>query len=254
MFVGPVVTGSGDSGGIYYKAADGTAKYEYSLQDRASTLTAWLGQTNSMGGNGYRFKAPYGGGGNLYVKETGATKSFYYSGRSLQPGIAIADLTNELNAEGAKGNRWLGQLALQGGSVHGFVADSSTPNATYTYSYELDGVGIDSLLTRINDMGAQGAQYLGTYQVGGQAYRMFETSSLQTTPVSYTATAVGATETLSAMVTDLNEKAANGSLFWSDVAFPTQTATGAIVNVTYRLYAKGLVSPTHPLTGAWYPK
>jgi hypothetical protein len=134
------------------------------------------------------------GGGGGGASSAGGSSLLTFRYEALQSvddpvtGSAASFLT-QINAEGAKGYRYLVDDYFSDGSISSiFVNDGTTPS--YTYNLIADPGDVPDLVTQANAEGAQGYRYEGELAVGPANYSLYRQDSGSTATYTYAADAV----------------------------------------------------------------
>jgi hypothetical protein len=256
-FVGPLASSqlaaTAEFGDLFVRDSLHSGRvFEYATEPAAADTATWLAAANARGLDGFLFKGPYLVGVqqvDLFVRDADGSRTYEYELLPSAPVVDGAALMAELNAQGARGYRWLGPLIVGTSFVNAYVSDVSDT----TYSYEgrpgsgLLGIDdIDAFVATANEMGAAGAQYVTSMNVdGGTATLLvFETNSAPMVR-SYSAVAAPLDTPLDSLVADINAQAAAGSFFWGEIVADDLSS--------YRLFVSTTIDLRHPLTGPWFP-
>lgn len=230
-----------------------TSTFQYLMDNEPPSLVDLLTLLNQRGAQGYAYKGSTVYSAAIYsvfAKDSTKTATYSYEGLGSVNG-SLTDLLSQLNAQGARGFRWLGlyATAIAPNSFSNLYAKESGGPGTYVYSAISLGTNFApangvALTQAIQQGTADGSRYLGATVSGTQYAMIFERPAGSTTAPVYTIDAVPANESLAAMLQTINTKAAQGVFFWSDIV----TADGQF----HRVYVTGQVLP-HPLYGLVYP-
>lgn len=263
VFVSPVAGNATTlpvpTGDLYLSdSAHAASRLVYTMATPAASMATHLALLNQHGAAGRLYKGDLvytGAGGfaqrSLFVQDTSRTATYTYEAKTTPLPSRKADWLAELNAQGARGFRFL-QTASVNSEAANLYVKVSAPAATYSYAFvdspgpfgPADGAALKTLL---NTRGAGKAAYLGASAVDNTStfVMVFETSSLQTAALTYDVVPVDPADTLAQTTAKANAKAAAGEFLFSDVV----TADGRISTV----YVKGAVSLRHPFTGPVFP-
>lgn len=246
-------------GDLYVKdSAHAASRLSYQALVPAANATAAVAQMNQQGASGYMYKGDvaYGTGTSdirsLFVKDTTKAGSFAYE---VLPGgspMAKDALLAQLNAQGARGYRWMSAAIFGNGpDIHNVYVKTSAPAATFTYSFvdlpaPFGMANAAALKQRLNEKGATGALFRGAFIVNdfNSGVQIFEKASTQTTAITYDLVPVVKTDTLAQVVAKANVRAATGEFLLSDVVTDD--------NAFHTIYMKG-GEARHPLSGPVFP-
>jgi hypothetical protein len=225
----------------------------YQMDGEPAAMADLLTLLNQRGGQGYAYKggAAYNAATySVFVKDSAKTSTYSYESLG-SVNSSLTDLLAQLNAQGARGFRWLGLYATAAAtaSLSNLYAKEGSGPATYAYSAISLGTSFapangTALSQALQQGAADGSRFLGVIVVGSQYAMIFERPAGSTTAPGYTIESVPANESLATMLQSINAKAAQGVFLWSDVV----TADGQF----HRVYVSGQVLP-HPLYGIVYP-
>ena len=171
------------------------ARYQYRGGPR-TLAEMTLSVVNEQGAAGFAYKGvsryvvanPADQFGWIFAKDLSKNETYVYETRPSGSPIAKAALVDQLNAQGARGFRYLGIYgfgASPGARMYGKLAGSSV---TYAYTVENgDFVDIADMSQRLNAQGARGMLYKGLFAVDDlQTFvQVYEKSSAQVGPVEY---------------------------------------------------------------------
>lgn len=259
-FVGPVTPGFGGTiapiGELFVQdGARRSSRLDYAVDERTVGADAWVARADARGADGYLYKGPYLVGltqVELFVRDTTRTATYRYEALPAELSPSTDPLVAELNAQGARGFRWLGSQVSGAGAFNTYVSDGTG----VTYRYEavratgpLGADSIEAFLTVLNSQAATGAQYLTALNVDGFAATVlvFEASDRSGQPVrTYRAEPAPAGDGLETLVARADARAAAGEWFWGEVMTNDLSM--------HRLFVTGATTDLrHPLTGPWYP-
>ncbi|MDR6214157.1 hypothetical protein QE399_001846 [Paracidovorax wautersii] len=223
-------------------------RLEYATQPNAASADAALAQMNAQGTHGFQYKSGVSYGSvsdlrSLYVKDASRSNTYSYERQPATGAVDRAAFDAQLNAQGARGYRFVGPLAVGNEFFSLYVKDASAT----TYSYTLRDAGAANgaaLQQQLSELGAQGFMYQGALVVQGSTVVMFEKSSAQNGPLEYQVEESNQSS-LDQMLARLNERAAQGFFFFSDVV----AGDGKI----YTISVKNAVALRHPLAGITFP-
>lgn len=248
-FLSTLGASQGTFGDFYVSdTAHAGARLEYATQPIAASADAALAQMNAQGAQGFLYKAPmaFSSGSDLrslYVRDASRSNTYSYERQPITGAVSRAAFDAQLNAQGARGYRFFGPLMAGSDSFSLYGKDASA--TTYAYTVRDAGAANGAaLLQQLNELGAQGFVYVGALLVEGSTVALFEKSSAQNGPVEYRVeeSSQGSADQL---VARLNERAAQGFFFFSDVGL----SDGKI----YTLSVKNAVGLRHPLAGPTFP-
>lgn len=231
-----------------------SSTFQYQMDTSPATMSDLLVQLNQRGGQRYAHKGAVIYGTTTYsvfVRDSAKSASYTYETLTGSVNTSLTSLLAQLNAQGARGFRWLGLSASSAAPtsfVNLYVKDSGGP-ATFVYSAISFGSNASpangtALSQALQQGTADESHYLGTILAGSQFAMVFERPAGSTTATEYTIDAIPANESLTTMLQAINARAGQGLFFWSDIV----TADG----VFHRIYVNRQVLP-HPLYGLVYP-
>lgn len=185
---------------------------------RLTTLLASValcGSLSACGGGSFSFSAggvsggigsgSSGGGG---TGQGGAHASLIVF-ESLPPANANPKAyLQQLNAQGAKGLRYVGDQAFGDGAQSVFVQDGLAPS--YTYELQPGAATVGDFLAQANAEGARGFRYLGLFSVGGSAMALYRADAGTAADYSYIALPPAASP--AAFVAEANSQGSSG--YW----------------------------------------
>lgn len=111
---------------IYGKASGSAATFAYELLESPTADDAFMATLNSAGGRGFRLRTPYfftEGARLVMVRDVSQSATFSFFG--LAPAGNAAAFVAQANAEGAKGNGYLGDYALPSGAISTLYFDET---------------------------------------------------------------------------------------------------------------------------------
>lgn len=231
-----------------------SSTFQYQMDSSPATMSDLVVQLNQRGGQGYAYKGAVIYGTTTYsvsVKDSAKSATYTYETLTGSVNTSLTSLLAQLNAQGARGFRWLGLSATSAAPtsfVNVYAKDSGGP-ANYVYSAISFGssstpANVTALSQALQQGTTDGSHYLGSILAGSQFAMVFERPAGSTTATGYTIDSIAANESLTTMLQAINTRAAQGRFFWSDIV----TADGFF----HRIYINGRVLP-HPLYGLVYP-
>lgn len=253
-FLSPMGPNASSTFGDFYvtDTAHATSKFDYVALPDAGSADAALAQMNAQGAKGYAYKAGMAFGSvtdtrSLYVKDTSRSMTYSYERLPTSAATTRIDYEAQLNAQGAKGLRSVGPLFVGSEMFNLYGKDSSATTYTYTLRTATGQFGVANgaaLQQQLDELGAQGYLYLGANVLGSETVMIYEKSSTQNGAVQYNVEQ--STETsLNQLLAKLNERAANGYFFFSDVV--------ANDSKIYTISVKNAVALRNPLAGVAFP-
>lgn len=246
-------------GDLYVKdSAHAASKLVYQSLAPGANASAAVTQLNQQGANGFMYKGDvaYGTGTtdirSLFVKDSTRSTTFTYEVQAGGSPVAKSALLAQLNAQGARGFRFVSAVAFNGGNdIQNLYVKTSAPAATYTYSFvdvasPFGTANGAALKQQLNDKGATGSIFRGAFVVDNftTGVLIFEKASTQTTAITYELIPVDKNATLAEVVARANVRAAAGEFLFGDLV----TDDGAF----HTVYVKG-GELRHPLSGAVFP-
>lgn len=128
---------------------------------------------------------------------------------ALPPANANANaFLQQLNAQGAKGLRYVGDQAFGDGTQSVFVQDGLAPS--YTYELQPGAATVSDFLAQANAEGARGFRYAGLFTVGGSAMALYRADAGMAARYAYIALAPAASP--AAFVAQANSQGSSG--YW----------------------------------------
>lgn len=253
-FLSPMGPNASTVFGDFYvtDTAHAASKFDYVALPDAASADAALAQMNAQGAKGYAYKSGMAFGSitdlrSLYVKDTSRSMSYSYERLPTSAATTRTAYESQLNAEGAKGFRSVGPLFVGGDMFNLYGKDSSSATYTYTLRTATGQFGVANgaaLQQQVNELGAQGYLYLGANVLGSETVMIYEKSSTQNGAVEYSVDQ--STETsLNQLLAQLNERAAKGYFFFSDIV--------ANDNKIYTISVKNAAALRNPLAGIAFP-
>lgn len=251
-------TGLGD---VYVKdSAHAASKLQYVALTPATTATAALAQMNQQGALGYLYKgdAGFGSGAgmefrSMFVRDTTRTTTYTYERQPATAPMPKGTLLTQLNAQGARGFRFMAMLTTNaGGEYFNLYTKSSAETGTYAYTFvdvasPFGTANGAALKAQLNAKGATGAMFLSAFVVDNfnTGVQIYEKSSVHNTPITYDVVAVDRNDTLAGLVAKANVRAAASEFLYGDLV----TDDGNF----HRVYVKGAPRLSHPLAGPVFP-
>ncbi len=251
-YVGPFFVG-GANHEIFVKAEQNVT-YLYETAEVPPAVEGVAALLRKQGSAGFVYKGPVLFGASLvktlllFVKSN--AKKTTYSYRTTPWPSEESIMLTELNANGADGYRYLGDLVPDPAQLtvglRVFVKDDQS-TAKLSYSLKPQITDRAKFLSEATAMGSNGAVWKGGYVVGAgtlpiQLRSLFEKSSLQVKPVSYVF-ASPVPSSIEALVAAANENARKGNLLWGQYILGTETVS---------VYSNARLS-TLPLVGVVLP-
>jgi hypothetical protein len=201
--------------------------YEYRTVPVAATASAFVTQANAQGGERFAFV-----GNQIFGNPSGAAVAIYgraplaanVSYQSFPALSSAAALVTQLNAQGAQGFRYLGDLVLEGAATSLLAKDSATDS--FTYQQLPLATNPTDFLTQLNTQGAAGFSFEGN--IGFFDGVNFVFSSLFVKNTAHNSTFVYETRSPATapagFLTLVNAQGARGFRYRGDIAF------GATIN------------------------
>lgn len=217
------------------------ATYQYELVGAADNAVQRLASFNAQGSRGFVFKsteiygADYFSPYDTFVKASTTTGTYSYRL------VAEAFGLDKLNANGADGFAFRGQIVIAGATYSLYVKNSAQGGA-FSFASKPMKTFATGLLEEMNAMGAQSYALQGMMFADGQFATLYMKHSANTTPYVYS-TAIKSSASAQAGIDLLNAQAALGRSWWGDLAGGTGTVA---VFYTGKHIAHPLAGPTFP--------
>jgi hypothetical protein len=193
-----------------------------------TSRTQFLSDLNTQGAQGYRYLSDFAFTATIPPDQTSAfvkdqATTYSYEVQNVTSGSA-AFLT-QANAEGARGFRWAGELAVGSDMFFVYRKDNGS-TATYSYQVLAQPTNKTDALNQANAQGTQGYYSLAPSFILGDASTssIYEKSSQGNATYGYEITAVPADDT--AFLAQLNSEGARGYRFRGEFVFAD--GTGAV--------------------------
>lgn len=233
-YIGPFFVG-GSSHETFVKA-EPNATYQYETVEMPAAVDAVMALLQAKGKAGFLYKGPVLFGGafdktSLLFVRSNAKKTTYSYRNTPWPSEESIMLT-ELNANGADGYRYLGDLVPDPArltvGIRLFAKDDQNA-AKFGYSLKPQMTDREQFFAEATAMGQDRAVWKGGYVVGSgtppmQIRSLYEKSSLTTKPVSYSFTSPVPTS-IEALIANANENAKKGNLLWGQYILGTETVS-----------------------------
>ncbi len=221
--------------------AKGPASYQYELVSAAGSAAQRLASLNAQGARGFAFKSTEVYGTEFFspydVFVNGSEHAGTYSYRLVAEAFGL----DKLNANGADGYAYRGQLAISGATYSLYVKDSAQAGSISFTSKPMKTFA-SGLLEEMNTMGAQFYALQGMIFDGGQFSTLYMKHSANTTPYVYS-TAIKGTASAQQGIDLFNTQAALGKSYWGDLA---EGQSSVAVFYTGKHIAHPLSGPTFP--------
>ena len=233
-YIGPLFV-AGSSHETFVKA-EPNATYQYETVEMPAGVDALMALLQAKGKAGFLYKGPMVFGGafdktSLLFVRSNAKKTTYSYRNTPWPSEESIMLT-ELNANGADGYRYLGDLVPDPArltvGIRLFAKDDQNA-AKFGYSLKPQMTDREQFLAEATAMGQDKAVWKGGYVVGAgtppmQIRSLYEKSSLTTKPVSFSFTSP-VPSSIEALIANANENAKKGNLLWGQYILGTETVS-----------------------------
>lgn len=174
-YVGPTMLG-GAPLTLYRNDGGTSATYVYLAKAPASSPDAFVSEANSEGALGLWYVGPISVGGtqqDLFMGDAAATRTYGF--QQLPAVTNQTDFMNQLDAQGAQGYRYKGQIALGGTAVNLYVKDLSE-SATFAYQAEPTPIPADANAL-VKQANALNLNYFGLLSADGANFEELYFSS-----------------------------------------------------------------------------
>jgi hypothetical protein len=205
-------------------ASSAAITFAYQSVAPATSRAQFIANANSEGAQGFHYLSDFGFAGtpaeqiSVFVKDAGTTWSF----EAQNPPVGSTAFLTQANAEGARGFRWAGLLAVNGDSFYLYRKDNGS-QATYTYQVLAQPTAKADYLTQINTQGASGFYNVAPFFSLGdsQVWSIYEKSSAGSSTYGYEIPALAADD--ASFTGQLNSEGARGFRFRTELFFSDGT-------------------------------